>query len=150
MRQARTEVLRPIPDVRLNRLKAALKALDRYFGIEVDDALSIAEQVDSEVTRAERFCSARPPAPSPSRAAYAAKRNSRTSSKIRLRAGSGVMHMVRYVSRKGSRKVRSLPAHVPEEGPGAARAFARASDGPSLRRQCAICNLRLVDIWNKT
>jgi len=30
----------------LNRRKAALKALDSYFGIEVDNALSIAEQVD--------------------------------------------------------------------------------------------------------
>jgi hypothetical protein len=36
--------------------------------------------------------------------AYAAKRHSRTSSKIRRKAGSGARHMVRYVSRKGSHK----------------------------------------------
>src|SRR5882757_4009265 len=33
----------------------------RYLGIEVDDALAIAEQVDVLDTRAERTCSARPP-----------------------------------------------------------------------------------------
>ena len=32
----------------------------RYLGIEVDDALTIAEQVDVRITRAERTCSARP------------------------------------------------------------------------------------------
>ena len=32
----------------------------RYLGIEVDDALTIAEQVDVSSTRAERTCSARP------------------------------------------------------------------------------------------
>jgi hypothetical protein len=36
--------------------------------------------------------------------AGAAKRNSRKSSKIRLNAGPGARHMVRYVSRKGSQR----------------------------------------------
>ena len=38
----------------------------------------------------------------PLRHCYAAKRNSRTSSKICRKAGSGARHMVRYVFRKGS------------------------------------------------
>src|SRR5882672_10335255 len=37
----------------------------RYLGIEVDDALAIAEQVDVLGTRAERTCSARPPLAGP-------------------------------------------------------------------------------------
>ena len=39
---------------------------------------------------------------------YAAKRDSRTSSKICRKAGSGARHMVRYVSRKGSQPVQPL------------------------------------------
>jgi len=35
----------------------------RYLGIEVDDALAIAEQVDVWCTRAERTCSAPPHRP---------------------------------------------------------------------------------------
>ena len=77
----------------------------RYLGIEVDDALSIAEQVDLWICPggADTFRPCVSSAHHASRHYWAAKRNSRTSSKICRKAGSGARHMVRYVSRKGSR-----------------------------------------------
>ena len=73
----------------------------RYLGIEFDDAPSSRNRLTSEIG-ADGVDTFRPNTPTPSRYHYAAKRNSRTSSKICRKAGSGAWHMVRYVSRKGS------------------------------------------------